>query len=68
MTTATPVAYDSKVEGNVITLESKDGIKKRIGRSPDCGDAFVITLFRAGRFDPTRLLSLMEADRAGHPA
>ena len=35
-----------KVVNGKITIEAKDDIRKRIGRSPDCGDAVVIALLR----------------------
>lgn len=31
-----------KIAGGVITVEKKEDIKKRLGRSPDCGDAVVM--------------------------
>ena len=35
-----------KVVNGKITIEAKDDIRKRIGRSPDCGDAVVIAMLR----------------------
>jgi hypothetical protein len=32
-----------------ITIESKEDIRRRLGRSPDCGDAVVLALARTGR-------------------
>ncbi|RYM69600.1 terminase [Serratia liquefaciens] len=34
--------YKVRVDGKIV-LEEKDDIKKRLGRSPGCGDAFVLT-------------------------
>ena len=35
-----------------VKIEAKDKIKERIGRSPDCGDAFVLSLSRTSRLMP----------------
>lgn len=56
-----------EVRGNKILLEPKDDIRKRIGRSPDQGDALVLT-FGGRRTDLVRLAALLEARRAGPAA
>ena len=38
-----------------IKIESKDDIKERIGRSPDCGDAVALTMLAPKTFEITRL-------------
>ena len=40
-----------------ITLENKAAIKKRIGRSPDAGDAVVLATFRYGQYDMMAFLT-----------
>ncbi len=37
-----------KMRGNKLYIESKAEIKKRLGRSPDCGDAWVLANFEGG--------------------
>jgi hypothetical protein len=34
-----------KMQTNGVQIESKEDIKKRLGRSPDCSDAVVMTLY-----------------------
>lgn len=42
----------SYVSDRKIKIEAKDKIKARLGRSPDHGDAFVLSLSRVGRYLP----------------
>jgi len=37
-----------KMAASGIQIESKDAVKKRIGRSPDCGDAVALALYQEG--------------------
>jgi hypothetical protein len=39
------VAPRWSMQSNGIKIESKDDIKKRLGRSPDCGDAVALALY-----------------------
>lgn len=41
-------AHRYKLVGNKIVIEDKEAIRKRIGRSPDAGDAVALAVFRYG--------------------
>ena len=44
-------AHRYKPVGGRVTIEDKEKIRKRIGRSPDAGDAVALALFRYGQHD-----------------
>jgi len=52
------------VRTNGILIESKDDIKKRIGRSPDCGDGIVLAYGNSGHHAPVGYSSLGAAREA----
>ena len=45
------------MQSNGIKIEKKEDIKKRIGRSPDCGDAVVLA--KASAFSPSQLVDFI---------
>jgi hypothetical protein len=57
------------MQTNGIKIESKEDIKKRIGRSPDCGDAVVIAdaqgYTELPKSQPAQASKFSEGDRAG---